>query len=308
MKTMQSQRRISRRRIFRRGFTLVELLMVIVVISILVALILPALRGASRNVRVTEVKTEIEALDRAIADFKAVFGVEPPSRIVLYEQASGWTNTDPETRRSKALIRRLWPQFDFTINRDINRDGDTDDVIAITGAECLVFFLGGLFIPNNQGDFTQGGAMVGFSKNPANPFSFASANSARVGPFHEFKPNRLVILDPTGRKIPSYLDPLPDQSAPILYLSSYEGRGYEQADLAVFGDTSLDMSNVYRQNSNNGPPWNGKSYQIISPGFDGRYGVGGKFDPNTAETDLTGNREPERDNITNFHNSTLATP
>ncbi len=64
---------------------------------------------------------------------------------------------------------------------------------------------------------------------------------------------------------------------------------------------------------------NGQSFQIISSGIDGQYGVGGQYTPNTTgealpldtsipdpyNTSDTTIRVRERDNITNFHNGKL---
>ena len=64
---------------------------------------------------------------------------------------------------------------------------------------------------------------------------------------------------------------------------------------------------------------NPQSFQIISAGIDGQYGVGGQYTPNTTgealpldtsvpdpyNTSDTTIRVRERDNITNFHNGKL---
>lgn len=74
------------------------------------------------------------------------------------------------------------------------------------------------------------------------------------------------------------------------------------------------MRYVYKTAS--GTPHKPKTYQIVAPGSDGRYGIGGTFDPNNVDstnTDANGNpvgltgqlRSPERDNLTNFHDGLL---
>jgi general secretion pathway protein G len=63
---------------------------------------------------------------------------------------------------------------------------------------------------------------------------------------------------------------------------------------------------------------NAQSFQIISPGLDGAYGLGGLYSPNSPNAPLpfdtttnvsntsdTGVRSLERDNLTNFHNGRL---
>src|SRR5262249_61205136 len=58
----------------RRGFTLVELLIVVVVLAVLVALLLPAINGALRTARNAAVSAEINQLAQALEQFKSKYG------------------------------------------------------------------------------------------------------------------------------------------------------------------------------------------------------------------------------------------
>ncbi len=262
----------------RAGFTLVELLIAISIIVLLIGLLVPAVQSAMRNARIAEVKTDIGGLEGALADFKAKFGQYPPSRITLHKTADGW-NGDP---RSKTIIRRLWPQFDFSDDPSAQWSGEFAE---LDGAECLVFFLGG--VRDSEG------AYIGFSQNASRPFSLTPTNS-RIGPFTEsLTSNRMVDGDSDG--FYELLDPLSGQTNPYIYLSAYDGSGYDAADLGG------RMTDFYKESATKG--WKAQSFQIISPGFNGLYGAGGIFDPETADATLS---EAERDNITNFHGGTLA--
>ncbi len=291
----------------RSGFTLLELLMVIVIIGILMALVLPALSGARTRARIAEVASEISQLDNAISKFKSVYNVEPPSSLYVPSVGGTWAASD----RSK--VRAIWPQFDFATNGGLGAGN-----FHLNGAECLVFFLGG--VPTTSTPRT----LLGFSKNPRTPWSSTGTN--REGPFFEFRPDRLVDVD--GDTVVEYVDPLPDQQTPYAYFSS-QGRSYkrtnsvgsglsEQDDFDIHGGNSnvLDFSAVYLKTLTPAQPHRSSGYQIISPGFDRLYGLGGVYTDGTelVNGDLNGNSIPdvgevwravEADNITNFTNGLM---
>ena len=294
-----------------RGFTLVEVMVVVVIIGMLAAILVPVLGGIIRRTNEAAVKVEINSMENAIADFKAKFGCDPPDHVHLFETAAGWAS-HPESR---AKINRIWPRFRFDLPRDLNRDGNTNGgPFHLSGAECLVFFLGG--IP--QGNATAGFFLTGFSKDPSNPFRPVGTNvdESRDGPFFEFNPNRLVDVEIVPDGFPEFIDTLNNQTAPYLYLSSNGGRGYDpEAGWVYHHNVGLangfwNRNLPYRQSAN-GPRRNAKSFQIISPGFgpherilaDGTitsefcpYGITDVYDPEKVDL-LSAN---DADNITNF--------
>jgi len=292
----------------RAGFTLIELLVVIALIGILAGLLVPAVGSVMRRVRITSVRTEISQLESAIARFRANYNMDPPSSITLYEAVAGWDGD----ANSKALVRQMWPQFNFATPRDINGDGDTADTITLSQGECLVFFLGGIN-GNAAGSASadnniplQIGACTGFSKDPANPFA---RGGNREAPLFEFLPARFTDLAeipsfPNGDGFPEYRDPLPAQTKPYLYYSGYDGTGYVAGEFIGGG-----LTQHYRTATGaTAPAWKANSYQIISPGYDKEYGSGGPYvatgNDHLATLPPT-DRHLESDNITNFSQGEL---
>ena len=318
--------RLTRMSAERSGFTLIELMIVIVIIALLVGLVLPGVMSAFRTARVAEVRKDISDLETGITTFKQSFGIEPPSRITLYPAPADWTNpmNSPENKRSLGLLRQMWPKFDFANcggasngTNFILTDQTGTAKVTLNGAECLVFFLGGII------DGSSGG-LVGFAKDPAHPFAQASGPGAitnREGPFFTFKGARVSAGNFNGRLMnasgdpafPEYKDPLPQQTKPYLYFSASTGSYATQgtnplAPISMMNPwVNVDcfgiMPNAYysKFDKYSSPqmsvPYKPKGIQIISPGPDTNYGFGGLFDPDKVSALSL----DDKDNITNFH-------
>lgn len=332
---MQPVRHPARRQpLVRAGFTLIELLVVMVVIAILVALLFPAIAGAIRTAREATVVAEIATFDKAMVDFKSRYGVEVPSFIVIYEQGDdgsmspadpGWgadtgnsispiVSDDAYRRTSRAFIRQVWPDYDFSLNQDFNGNGAIDpEPVILDGSECLVFFLGGVMTRGALAGFVDD-TPVGFAANGQNPFDNASTNN-RIGPFVDnFLGDRFTDVDGDG--MPEYKDGLSGQQLPYIYLSSYGGGGYKpfglDGDMNTLEDNEIPtdrsgtptrlIDDAYFKSA--GPPktyLNPQSYQLISPGSDVEFGIGGLYNGSGVPT----GRPDERDNIANFKGGRL---
>lgn len=289
----------------RSAFTLLELLAVIVIISILISLVLPAISGVLGRADVVAVRAEISQLEQSLTAFRETYGEFPPSSIVIPNSATTWSAKD------QAAIRKFWPQFNFATLGGLE-GGYPANPIHLNGAECLVFFLGGV---DGDGDPNTGLTLSGFAKNPVLPWLPAGSASGpksenRVGPFLEFDAGRVVKTeDITG----VYMDPMSGQTTPILYLSG-SGRNMPRSNTLgpdafdVFDEDltdgmvdARDLQAAYTQ-ADGSTVFKKDTFQLIAPGEDGLYGNGGAYSP---DEDLPSGRAAERDNITNFANGTL---
>ena len=225
----------------RSGFTLVELMVAVGIIAILAAILLPAIGEAFVTARTTQVVAEIQLMEKGLLDFKAKYGVDPPSSFLLCETPTDYLPTtdldgDPNTtsaeealrNESFRTIRRMFPAFEPTAGSPIdfsNSNADevgnaSDDRLFLNGSECLVFFLGGIFDDQNI-------APIGFSRSQT--FPFTQTLSDNRDKFMEFDGQRFVDIDGDGMR--EYIDQYEGQTTPYVYLSSYGGTGYRLGGL-----------------------------------------------------------------------------
>lgn len=249
----------------RRGFTLVELVVVLLIILIMAGLLLSAVAGIQRRRDTAKAFFELNALAKALDTFKQEKGVYPPSRIYLIESGdyspanTSGLNCDLElVARSVRYLKAIFPKIRLRVRDtdpavaepyDFNGNGNTTEVFELFGDQCLVFFLGG--VPN-QVNFTVANTPVlqGFvdiGPNPAPDQDTVSPDVTRKK-YYDFSTmagNRLV-WKATAEPETDHLDatfvaalPMPvlnDISAgvgdmrAIFYFSAYEGQGYRPGD------------------------------------------------------------------------------
>ena len=144
---------------------------------------------------------------------------------------------------------------------------------SLDAASSLVFWLGGM----TDSD----GNMIGFSADREKPFD--TTNKARIGPFFAFDLTRL--RDEGG--LPIYLPVINSPpSDPYVYFRPDSNGEYHGA-----------WKNCRPcRDSATGKWMNPKSYQLFSPGMDGKYGSGVRY---PSGTDYDDQRQDDMSNFTN---------
>jgi prepilin-type N-terminal cleavage/methylation domain-containing protein len=316
-----------------RGFTLVEMLVVITIIGILAGLTTGAALVALKRAKIAAIVMEVQNMDQALKLYKEKFGEYPPDLVGLNRNDMG-----PAARAAaeKAFMRHLAKAFprnryrDFTEIVNLLRSKDSKWVVDLEnyGAQgALTFWLGGRPAwrniddsdPNNiHGDKVT--AFQGFSANPRDPFD---DSPSRIGPFFDFNLNRVMQNNDV---VQYYPDGVANRDANNSYAYfRAENGNYTFNGSAV---TSLPNQFIKRWTLNGTVPpavipavdtrlgttpyvWmNPQSYQIFSAGRDGIYDrlpgysygdlrirplmfPSGPYNPNTF------------DDITNFTKGTL---
>jgi general secretion pathway protein G len=292
----------------RRGFTLVEMIVVIAIIAVLIALLAAGVMPFLIKGPELEESQELTQLTNALEQFKARYGFYPPSRIKLCRLRSQYSTATTATldQESLATLNRMFPRL--AANWTIDWSGGTITTaqwpaagIILEGDQCLVFFLGGISAANPPG-------ALGFSTNPQNP---ATPGGDRIR-FFDFKSNRLVRLRSGVNVFYSYNNPHETAKA-YAYFSAYGiENGYNRYGVSdcKFTTTSLGVS-PYAE------VWGGatavttrylnpRSFQLISAGPNGQFGPGTSttatvWRPATADQIGTAGR----DDISNFHPNRL---
>jgi prepilin-type N-terminal cleavage/methylation domain-containing protein len=254
------------RRNARRGFTLVELIVVIAIIGVLIGLILPAIQKARVAAQRAQALSDISQLSVAIANAK----------------------TTMEARYVPSIIAS---NSDFTqfFGTRFNTSAIPSYASSMNGNQCLVFFLGGY----NGSAFGQG-----FSTNSASPFAGPSPTSPSRAPFYDFPQNRMSGLMATQGAPPMFLDPW---GMPYFYMTSKDGNGMP-GDYATTDSNQAGSVSAFTDAS--GKHLNYSGFQIVSAGPNMRVGPGGGWSPGVGlyapNTNL-----PGYDDLSNFYGKPL---
>lgn len=289
----------------RRAFTLVEMLVVIGIISVLAALLLPAVMIAVRTARNASIAVEINQLASAIESYKQDKGDYPPnfrdSSVVLRH------------------IRKCYPKADPTyVNNFVTYACNSSQNTFIDDGEALVFWLSmtdndlrypflSYFNPNQQSPSPK--KYYPFDDTQLDDLDATEAQSTNVGQFYDIRSCRgkyskdsyYLYIDSRA-----YDDTCRFSGAPY---SDAAGNRYAYAEDSAFGARPYWSATLATGAAANAParskykPMNATTFQIICAGQDGDYGgsptqtTDVKLFPSGLNYDLLG---ADKDNITNF--------
>jgi prepilin-type N-terminal cleavage/methylation domain-containing protein len=231
----------------RAGFSLIELLVAITIISILAGLLLVGISSARRSVRRTQAVNDIGQLAAACQKFKQDFGFNPPTEFVV-------PNFKDPNDANFQLLQRMFrslqqPPLGATVSITFNA---ADGVSSWSGRtirhdQCLIFFLAG---PSGRG------------WNPIDPAVPPEPSSQNVKKYLDLTAMRVTSIATTEARI---VDPW---DTPYMYFASDRNGNYP---IGPFNAANGDPVSPYRMSGNatNGTgslPVNQGGVQIISAG------------------------------------------
>ncbi len=208
------------------GFTLVEMLVVVVIIGILAGLITGAVMVARRSARVGFIRSEIGQLEMTLQEYKNRFGEYPPDFAFTADDVPDALRI-PARQRVIQHIRKRWPRFvppPGTVDQqwealvalfqagypNLGLNDSNSTTTTFSPATALVFWLGGLPEDPQSTEWRP----QGFHSDPTNPMQ---PGLPREKPLFDFRLERIGRTPVAGY----YPDIGGGETVPYVYFRSY---------------------------------------------------------------------------------------
>lgn len=257
----------------RRGFTLVEMLTVIVIIGILAGLISAAAIYARARAREAAIYTQIKQLEASLMQYKNEYGEFPPDFWGLNgsEGAAAQTKAEQDLRRH---LRKRWPKYAPGADPVTQFAADLTavglDPTKLDPASALVFWLGGLPEEAPTGVWKP----AGFHADEEHPFQYGRP---RTGPMFEFDPKK-ITNDAVG-VLRYYMEG--PTSSPVVYFRAQRDPTNGRFEYGLISGTAfVPMSYVHFNDADPDPKANRSN--IAVPYLDGDPQAGVPADPSVA--------------------------
>ena len=102
------------RRTIRKGFTLIEILIVVIILGILAAIVIPQFTSASTEARQGNLKSQLQTLRSQIALYKLQHRDVPPTMATFWNQMTTKTD-DTGAVNANATLNKYGPYYDAAV-------------------------------------------------------------------------------------------------------------------------------------------------------------------------------------------------